>query len=177
MKYLTKVNDQGFQVTVEGDGRVIVDGQTFSVDLEPIDAQALFSLLIDHESYELVVDGQQDNYRVLLLGEMYDVAVEEDRPRRTGAKKPHPGLSLGGKPFDTPLATQGECVVRAPMSGLVVQVPVSVGQKVPAGKVLVILESMKMENELLAPRQGVVKAVHVSVGDTPSLDEPLVTLG
>jgi biotin carboxyl carrier protein len=62
------------------------------------------------------------------------------------------------------------------MPGLVVQVPVSVGQEVSAGQVLVVLESMKMENELPAPRQGVVKAIHISVGDTPSLDEPLVTL-
>ena len=165
MKYLTKVNDQSFQVTVEDGGRIVVGDRSFSVDLQDIDEQALFSLLVDHESYELVVDEQQDNYRVLLWGEMYEVAVEDDRPRRAKTRTPRPAVSL-----------DDECVVRAPMPGLVVQVTVSVGRDVAAGEVLVVLESMKMENELSAPRRGVVKAIHVAVGDTPSLDEPLVTL-
>jgi len=166
MKYLTKVNGQSFQVTVEDGGRIVVDDQAFSVDLQDIDDGALFSLLVDHESYELVVDEQGDGYRVLLLGEMYEVAVEDSQRRRTKAR----GTRLAVSPDD-------ECVVRAPMPGLIVQVLVSTGQDVSAGEVLVILESMKMENELLAPRQGTVKAIHVAVGDTPNLDEPLVTLG
>ncbi len=165
MKYQAKINGQTFAVAVEDDGRVTVGDQAFFVDLKAIDEQALFSLLIDHESYELVVDQQQGGFRVLLWGEMYEVAVEDEQPRRTRTRKPRPAV-----------LPDGECVVRTPIPGLVVQVPVSVGQQVSAGEVLVILESMKMENELLAPRQGIVKAVHVAVGHTPSLDEPLVTL-
>ena len=166
MRYLTTVDGQSFQVTVEDDGRIIVVGdQAFGVDLRDIDEQALFSLLIDHESYELVVDEHQDGYRVLLWGEMYEVSVEEGQPHRTRRRKPRPGVFPGD-----------ECVVCAPMPGLVTQVLVSVGQQVAAGEVLVILESMKMENELLAPRQGTVKTIHVTPGDTPGLDEPLVTL-
>jgi biotin carboxyl carrier protein len=165
MKYLTRVNGQAFEVKTEDDGRITVGDQTFSVDLEAIDEQTLFSLLIDHKSYELIVDQQQDSFRILLWGEMYEVTVDDDRPRRTRARKPRPAV-----PAD------GECVVRTPIPGLVVQIPVSVGQQVSAGEVLVILESMKMENELLAPRQGIVKAVHVAVGHTPNLGEPLVTL-
>jgi biotin carboxyl carrier protein len=176
MKYLAEVNGQSFQVTIEDGGRVVVGDRAFSVDLQDIDEQALFSLLIDHESYELVVDEGQDGYRVLLLGEMYEVAVEDDRPRRTRRRVSRPAVSSGSRPFDTLSAAQGACVVRAPMPGLVVQIPVSVGQEVAAGDVLVVLESMKMENELPAPRGGVVRVVHVSVGDTPRLDEPLVTL-
>lgn len=165
MRYLTRANGQTFEIKVEDDGRVTVDDQTFFVDLEAIEEQALFSLLIDHESYELVVDQCQGEFRVLLWGEMYQVAVEDGRSRRRPAREPDPTTSAAG-----------ECIVRAPIPGLVVQIPVSVGQEVAAGEVLVILESMKMENELLAPRQGIVKAVHVAVGHTPSLDEPLVTL-
>ena len=176
MKYLTKVDGQSFEVTIKDDGRIVVGDRTFSVDLKGIDEQALFSLLIDHESYELVMDEGRAGYRVLFLGEMYEVAVESDQPRRTRRREPRPMASSDDEPFGTPSATRGKCVVRAPMPGLVVQVSVSVGQEVSAGQVLVVLESMKMENELPAPRQGVVKAIHVSVGDTPSLDEPLVTL-
>lgn len=165
MKYLTKANEQTFEVAVEEGGQITVDDQTFSVDMQDIDGQALFSLLIDHESYELVVDEGEDGFRVLLWGEMYEVAVEDGQSLRRRRRQPYQTA-----PSD------GECIVRAPMPGLVVQVPVSVGQEVSAGEVLVILESMKMENELLAPRRGVVKAVHAAVGDTPNLDEPLITL-
>ncbi|UCC63033.1 MAG: biotin/lipoyl-binding protein [Anaerolineae bacterium] len=165
MKYLARVKNQGFQVTVEDDGQVVVGDRAFSVDLKSIDEGALFSLLIDHESYELVVDEGQDGYRLLLWGETYEVAVEDAQPRQVKTRKP---LS--------PASSGDECVVRAPMPGLVVQVPVSAGQEVSAGEVLVVLESMKMENELLAPRQGIVKAIHVAAGDTSRLDEPLVTL-
>ena len=165
MKYLTQANGHTFEVTIEDDGRIAVGGQVFSVDLEAIDERALFSLLIDHESYELVVDEHQEGFRVLLQGELYHVTVQDDRPRR----------AKGGKPRRATPADV-EWIVRAPMPGLVVQVPVSVGQQVAAGEVLVVLESMKMENELLAPRQGVVKAIHVAAGDTPNLDDPLITL-
>ncbi len=165
MKYLTKANGQTFEVAIENGGQVAVDDQSFCVDMQAIEGQALFSLLIDHESYELVVDEHREGFRVLLWGEMYEVTVEGSQPRRMKASKPFLATS-----------PDGEYVVCAPMPGLVVQILVSLGQQVCAGEVLVILESMKMENELLAPRQGVVKAVHVAVGNTPNLDEPLVTL-
>ena len=165
MKYLARVNDQDFQVTVEDDGRVVVGDRALSVDLCSIDEGALFSLLIDHQSYELVVDEGQDGYRLLLWGETYEVAIEDVQARQVKT----------GKPL-SPASSGDECVVRAPMPGLVVQVLVLAGQEVSAGQLLVVLESMKMENELLAPRQGIVTAIHVAAGDTPRLDEPLVTL-
>lgn len=165
MKYLTKAKGQTFEVTIGDGGQVTVGDQIFSVDMQAIDGQALFSLLIEHESYELVVDEGPDSFRILLWGEMYEVTVEDEqsfRGKRKKARQVEP--------------SEGECIVRAPMPGLVVQVPVSAGQEVAIGEVLVILESMKMENELLAPRRSVVKAIHVTAGDTPNLDEPLVTL-
>jgi biotin carboxyl carrier protein len=165
MRYVTRANRQTFELTIEDDERIAVGDRSFFVDMQAIGGQALFSLLIDHESYELVVDEHQDGFRVLLWGEMYEVIVEDGRLRRAKTRK--------SSPADSP---DGERIVRAPMPGLVVQIPVSVNQQVSAGQVLVVLESMKMENELLAPRQGIVKAVHVAVGDTPSLDEPLITL-
>jgi biotin carboxyl carrier protein len=165
MKYVARANRQTFEVEIEDEGRVAVGDQSFVVDMQAIEEQTLFSLLIDHESYELVVDEHQDSFRMLLWGEMYEVTVEDSQPRRTRTKKPWPADS-----------TDGECIVRTPLPGLVVQILVSVSQQVSAGEVLVILESMKMENELLAPRQGVVKAIHVAIGDTPNLDEPLITL-
>jgi biotin carboxyl carrier protein len=165
MKYLTKANGQTFEITVERDGRITVGDQSFHVDMRTIEEQALLSLLIDHHSYELVVDEHRDGLRVLLWGDMYEVAVEESQPRRMRRKEATPWVS-----------PDEECAVCAPMPGLVVQVPVSINQQVAEGDVLVILESMKMENELLAPRGGIVKEIHVSPGDTANLDDLLIVL-
>lgn len=96
---------------------------------------------------------------------MYEVTVEDGQPHRTKAKRPRPVVS-----------PDSECVVCASLPGLVTQVLVSVGQEVSAGETLVILESMKMENEMLASRQGTVEKVYVAAGDTPNLDDPLITL-
>lgn len=167
MKYRVRVNEQTFEATIGSDGEVRLGDRAFSVDMQAIDDQALFSLLIDHESYELVMDEREGGFRVLLWGELYDVVVSDDldsqRYRQT-------------KPVASPPESLGESVVRAPLPGLVMQVLVSQGQMVAEGEILVVLESMKMENELLSPRRGRVKAIHVVPGDTPNLDDPLLTL-
>jgi pyruvate carboxylase subunit B len=67
-------------------------------------------------------------------------------------------------------------VIKAPMPGLVVRVQVAVGQAVTAGVGLVVVEAMKMENELKAPRAGTVAQVHVQAGDKVEKGQPLVSL-
>lgn len=70
----------------------------------------------------------------------------------------------------------GEIAIKAPMPGLVVDVPVQTGQAVDEGSVLVVLESMKMENELKAPRAGVVSQVRVQSGQSVEEQETLVAI-
>ena len=66
--------------------------------------------------------------------------------------------------------------MRAPMPGLVVRVEVAVGQRVEVGAGLVVVEAMKMENELRAQRAGVVETVHVAAGQTVDKGASLITL-
>ncbi len=70
----------------------------------------------------------------------------------------------------------GGRTVMAPMPGLVVRIEVAAGQPVAAGTGLVVVEAMKMENELRAPQPGVVATVHVEVGQAVEKGAPLVTL-
>ncbi len=67
--------------------------------------------------------------------------------------------------------------VKAPMPGLVVKVLVEEGDVIEQGQHVIILESMKMENELKSPRSGVVTAVKVSTGDSVEKDQILISLG
>jgi len=94
-----------------------------------------------------------------------EVTVRDERTRETAA------LTTAAPGGAAP------AVVRAPMPGLVVRVEVADGQRVDAGAGLVVVEAMKMENELRAPRAGMVQTVHVAVGQAVEKGMPLVTLG
>jgi pyruvate carboxylase subunit B len=71
----------------------------------------------------------------------------------------------------------GEATVKSPMPGLIISVPVREGQEVEKGDKVIILESMKMENELHSPRNGIVNHVYVEEGDSVEKDQLLATIG
>ena len=71
----------------------------------------------------------------------------------------------------------GDAVIRAPMPGLVSNVLAAEGQMVERGQAIVVLEAMKMENDLATPRSGVVKSVHVTKGQTVNQGDTLVIVG
>lgn len=165
MKYVTKVGEHCFEIEIEEQGTILVDGQALAVDLRSIVPERLYSLLLDNVSFESFVEGGQGStFRVLLQGSLYHVQVEDERTIR---------LAHGLTGF-TP--DSGEIPIAAPMPGLIVSVPVEAGQVVQEGDVLLILESMKMDNELRAPRDGMVERVHVEAGDSVEGRQRLVTL-
>jgi biotin carboxyl carrier protein len=110
------------------------------------------SLLINQRSLEAVVEEKDGNWQVLIRGEQYPVEVSDERMYR---------LSKARGSFSAP---DGEVVVKSPMPGTIITVPVSEGDMVQEGDKVIILESMKMENELRAPRDGVVTQVKVQAG-------------
>jgi glutaconyl-CoA decarboxylase len=79
-----------------------------------------------------------------------------------------------------PKAPVGEVsgeLLTAPMPGTILDVKVTEGQTVKAGELILILEAMKMENEIVSPKDGVVNKIHTSKSSTVSTGEPLVTIG
>jgi biotin carboxyl carrier protein len=163
MKYEVTVNGKVYQVEVNRDGQVVLDGQIMAVDFSQI-GSGLYSLLVNNESFEALVEGQNSDWRVLLMGDLYEVQVADERDQMIRARST---LSVP----DT-----GELAIKAPLPGLVVQVPVSVGQAVSKGDKLVILESMKMENELRAPRDGKIERVNVEAGQSVEQGQTLVVI-
>jgi biotin carboxyl carrier protein len=163
MNYIVTVGDKSFSIEIEGN-KVIVDGRSRSVDIKGINGLSLYSLLVDGSSYEVFVEEREGEYRVLIGGELYTVRVEDERKRRLAEVmrfRPPP---------------EGEVVVKAPMPGLVVDVPVKEGEAVRAKQCLLVLEAMKMENELRAQKDGIVKSVHVVKGDSVEEGQALITL-
>ena len=125
------------------------------------------------------------NLKITVNGIPYDVQVEEQdsaavqppklqpQPVAAAAPKaatPAPASAPAAKP-----AADAE-VINSPMPGTIVNIPVQPGQSVKSGDVLLILEAMKMENEIMAPHEAVVDSVLVSKGQSVESGTPLVAL-
>ena len=164
MKYVTAVGDQTYLIEINREGEVVIDDETRQADLRSIDGLGTYSLLLDSESYEALVETRGGEVGVLLRGRFYPIRVEDERARRLAESS----QGLG--------AASGEVVIKSPMPGLIVAVKVAPGQDVQAGETLVILESMKMENELKAPRDGRVGSVRVEDRQPVEQGQTLVTL-
>jgi biotin carboxyl carrier protein len=164
MKYYATIDGQTFEIEINQLGELCIDGECAVVDFQSIAGSSIYSLLLGNVSYEALVEARDEDYEVLLQGTLYRVSVQDERMRR---------LAEAARGFAPP---SGEIAVKAPMPGLVIDVAVRQGQAVEAGSILVILESMKMENELRAPRAGVISQVRVHQGQTVEQHETLVAI-
>ena len=121
-------------------------------------------------------------YNVTVNGVVYSVVVEEvsgtSTPAPTATPAPVVAPTAAPAPAATPKASgsAGAIAVKAPMPGNIIKVNAKPGQAVKKGDVLVILEAMKMENDVCAPEDGTVASVEVAQGATVETDAVLVTL-
>ena len=123
-------------------------------------------------------------YNITVNGVAYSVAVEETTagampvaaPMAAPAAVQAPAAPAPAAAPAAPTGAAGAVEVKAPMPGNILDVKVSVGDAVKSGQVLVILEAMKMENDIVAPCDGVVASVNVRKGDTANAGDALVTL-
>ena len=122
------------------------------------------------------------NYTITVNGTPYNVTVEEGTSSASPvASAPAPAPAAAPAPQAAPKAAPapaaaGSVKVDAPMPGNILDVKVSNGTAVKAGQVLVILEAMKMENEIVAPQDGTVASINVNKGDTVEAGQTIVTL-
>jgi len=164
MKYLADADGKAFIVDLDHPGEVIVDGQHHTVSLEAVNRGTTYSIIIDGRSYQAFVERRDGAYTVEIGSERHQITVEDERLGRL--------KRLGG----AEKAQSGEVVLKAPMPGLVVAVRIEVGQVVEPGQGMIILEAMKMENELRATRGGTVKAIRVRPGQAVNQGEALVVI-
>ena len=164
MKYFAGVGEHTFEIEINEEG-VVVDGEPITVDLRQSGVSQLYSLLLDGASFEMIVEETQQSFDVTLRGEQFRVRIEDERTRRLHAGRQGPPLP------------QGDLTVRAPIPGLVVKVLVQDGDEIIEDQPLIILEAMKMENEIRAVRSGVVRKVEVSAGKSVEQDAVLIVIG
>ena len=146
-----------------GRWRVVIDGAARQVDARQV-RPGTWSLIIDGRAYLVDLDRRKQN-TALSARLAETVAVIEDARRKRLAKAAHrDGLASAGEEL------------RAPIAGKVVKVLVEIGAQVPAGHGVIVLEAMKMENELVAERGGTVTAIHKQAGQSVDTGDLLVTL-
>lgn len=119
-------------------------------------------------------------YNITVNGKAYDVVVEEaDGTSAPAVTAPAPQAAPAAAP--TPAAApapsaEGATKVESPMPGTIIDVKVAAGDTVKNGQVLVILEAMKMENDIVSPADGVIASVNVKQGDSVSANDLLISI-
>lgn len=118
------------------------------------------------------------NYRITVNGVAYDVAVEEMGEGAAASAQAPAAAPKKAAPKVAPAAAAGAGAIKinSPMPGNILSVKASAGQAVKKGDVLMILEAMKMENEICAPQDGTIASVQVSAGDSVESGDVLVTM-
>ena len=166
MKYVATVGSRTTVVEVtqdDGRYRVTLDDQVWEVDAR-LTAQGIFSLLIDGVSHVADVDDVAGACIVEIGGERYSIQVEEQTRYIIRTRG---GVAGEG----------GGHTLKAPLPGKVTHVAVQAGDTVAAGQALVVIEAMKMENELKATAPGTVREVRVSAGQAVNAGDVLVVIG
>jgi biotin carboxyl carrier protein len=155
MRYFVTLDGQTIEVDLRADG-IVVDGETVPAELSAIAGTPIRRLSLGPRSHVLHVGPLNGKgvWEFHLDGERYSAEVVDERTRAIRAMTGSNAAAQGPKP------------VRAPMPGMVLRVEVKPGDHVAAGQGVVIVEAMKMENELKAEASGIVKKVLTEAGAT-----------
>ncbi len=162
MKYIVTVAGREIEVDLEGD-QVRVGGRSLSAALRRVPGTPLRYLLVDGRPSTLVIEGNgRGQWTIGVRGERWDVEAVDERTRHIRSLT---GAATGER---------GAAPLKAPMPGLVVRVLAEPGQGVTRGAGVVVLEAMKMENELQAAADAKVKTVRVRAGEAVEKGQVLV---
>ncbi|GAC1628915.1 MAG: hypothetical protein NVS4B7_17840 [Ktedonobacteraceae bacterium] len=184
MPYSATVNDQAYSIDTGESSQqreVTIGRKTYKIDWRFIallttdvksqtNVGGRYSLIVAGKSYEVFArrmqkpdEGSSQAYEIQLAGQRFEVQVEDEREK-----------ALAGSVKSAHDASEAR--VRAPMPGLVIGVPLEVGSKVERGQTVVVLEAMKMENDLAAPKAGTIKEIKVNKDQTVNQGDVLVVI-
>lgn len=168
MRYFITIGDREVPVdiAVSGSGAfaVSIEGRPIDVDVHTLVGDRVLSLLIDGKVVDLTVEGSPPDLGLVTGTTRAYVRAESERMRLAS----HAAGKGGG--------AGGDGTVVSPMPGRVVRLLVALGAEVEAGTAVVVVEAMKMENELKVARKGVVSAILVEAGNTVESGQKLLVV-
>ena len=166
MKFWSQLGERELDLEVvvqDGHLEVEADGRRLAADFVPLPDGEVYSLVIDGRVHEVAVEEDGGLVVVTIHGQRHKVAVRHPLEKTLREVRRHEAKAAGE-------------VVESPIPGLVVAIKVEVGDVVPAGAAIAVVEAMKMQNELMAQAPGIVEAVHVTERQTVEAGQKLVTL-
>ncbi len=165
--YIATLDNVEYKIDVKelGDNKyeVTIDDTPYIVDAQ-LTEYSVYSLIINGKSYEIDLESKDGVYHVYSEGDLFKIEIMEELKKRMMEKRG----AAGG--------LEGAYTVKSEMPGKVIDVKVKVDDEVKEGDVLLILESMKMQNEIKSPKDGKVTEVFIEAGDTIEADAKLVTI-
>ena len=163
-KYFAEIYGVEYQIEILSDTRAVINGTQYEYDFQILRQHLSYSLLVEGMSYETNIYQDNGVWEVLIRGKQFSIRVEDDRERLLR-------MASGQGSIE-----KGKFILQSPMPGLVIDILVKEGQEVEQGAVLVILESMKMQNELIAPRAGIITRIQTNLNDNVERKQVLLVL-
>ncbi len=165
MKTFVEIAGKTYETEIKerhGELQITLDGEPCEVSYAEADNLGQVILIHGGKSYAMSIEGSPSEVSITVAGYRYDCALEDERER---------AANLASK-----AASKGGGLLKAVMPGVVVELLVEVGAEVQEGQPLLILEAMKMQNEIGAPGEGVVQAIHAGAGTAVAAGDKLITL-
>ncbi len=166
MSYIAKLDNVEYKVDVKeidtDKFEVVIDEKSYIVDTQ-LTESSVYSLIINGESFETDVDSRNGVYEIITEGDLFKIEVMDELKKKMLERR-------GGG------AAEGKQVIKSEMPGAIIDVKVAVGDEVKEGDVLLILEAMKMQNEIKSPKDGEVKEVFVKAGENIEADAKMVVV-
>jgi len=165
MRYYIDIEDRTYEIDIGPDG-LRLDGRAVEADLKPNHDSNLWHLMLDGRSHTVCARRRErrGEWDITMDGRRHEVLALDERRRAIRE------LSVSEAASHAPLE------VRAPMPGLVIKVEVDRGSEVERGQGLIVIEAMKMENELKATAAGRVSDVRVAAGQAVDKGQPLLVI-
>ena len=139
-----------------------------------------YSVKLDGKQYEVEVERIEDDFRALTKAEAVGTLTQAPKQISTSeVVKPEKNVATAPaaeKPAASAVKSSAGCTVVSPMPGTVLEVKAAVGQSMKAGEIIIVIEAMKMENEIVSPQDGVIDAIPVKKGDAIDTDAVLAVL-
>jgi biotin carboxyl carrier protein len=154
MAYIARVDGKTHRIGVKLTGNFIyavnINGREYTVDCHRTEP-TIYSVIIDGQHYEIDVIENDTRFQVFVKSESYEMEIEDERRRRVEIS-------------DEVAFGQGRQIVATPMPGKIIEILVKQGDAVKAGQGVIVIEAMKMENELSAPKDGTITEILVKEG-------------
>lgn len=162
--YVVTLKNRKINITLSANSLVKVDGDEYHHELYPLSGDT-YLLKLENKIYEISLNrNEQGSFLVAVDGKSYDADIRTALQEKTSAL-----IEQGNK-------LNHKAVVKAPMPGLILKIKKSVGDSVQQGESVIILEAMKMENDILAPFEGIIKEINAKEGNTVEKGYVLFTI-